>query len=72
MVTPRIEFKARRTAKGWSHAQLAERVGVTPAAVGHWEIGTREPSARNALRLSQALGCKVEDLFTYDAPTDQA
>ncbi len=72
MVTPRIDIERLRRAKGWSQAELARRVGVTQGAVGHWEQGHREPLASSAWKLSQALGCKMEDLFTYDAPTPGA
>lgn len=71
MDTPRIDVKALRTARGWTQAQLAERVGVTQGAVGHWELGHREPLASSAWRLSKALGVPMEDLFTY-APTSRA
>lgn len=71
MDTPRIDVKALRTARGWTQAQLAERVGVSQGAVAHWDLGHREPTASNALRLSQVFGVPMEALFTY-APTSRA
>jgi Zn-dependent peptidase ImmA (M78 family)/DNA-binding XRE family transcriptional regulator len=44
-----------RRAKGFSQAELAERVGVTQAAVSHWEKGSRLPDADVIERISFAL-----------------
>jgi putative molybdopterin biosynthesis protein len=32
-----------RHAAGLSRADIAQELGVTPAAVGHWELGRRVP-----------------------------
>ena len=56
-------LKERRTALGWTQAELAERVGVTRKTVNTVENGVFVPSALLALKLARALGERVEDLF---------
>ena len=56
-------LKERRTARGWTQAELAERVGVTRKTVNTVENGVFVPSALLALKLARALGEPVEALF---------
>ena len=39
------EIRDLRANLGLSQRQLAEKVGVTPNAVQHWEYGLRRPSS---------------------------
>src|SRR5688572_25401999 len=52
-----------RTRKCWSQAELAERAGISRAAVSAIEIDRLVPSVAAALALADAFGCTVEDLF---------
>ena len=52
-----------REAKGWTQAELAERIGVSRKTVNTVENGVFIPSTVVALKLAKALGCAVEDLF---------
>lgn len=52
-----------RQAKGWTQAQLAERVSVSRKSVNTIENGVFVPSTVLALKLAAALGCTVHDLF---------
>jgi molybdate-binding protein/DNA-binding XRE family transcriptional regulator len=45
---------------------LAVRVGISRQSLSTLEAGRSVPSAAVALRLAQALGCQVEDLFWVD------
>jgi putative transcriptional regulator len=56
-------LKDRRTELGLTQAQLAEQVGVTRKTVNTVENGVFTPSATLAIRLAQALGVSVEQLF---------
>jgi len=56
-------LKERRTERGWTQAELAERVGVTRKTVNTVENGVFVPSALLALKLARALGEPVEALF---------
>jgi molybdate-binding protein/DNA-binding XRE family transcriptional regulator len=53
----------KRGAAGLRQQELAARVGVSRQRLSMLESGRGVPSAALALRLAQALGCKVEDLF---------
>jgi DNA-binding XRE family transcriptional regulator len=55
--------KAYRQGRGWTQAELAERAGVSRAAVSALEVGRLVPSVAAALALARALGCTVEALF---------
>lgn len=54
---------ARRQARKWSQAELAERAGISRAAVSAIEIERLTPSVTAALALASALECSVEELF---------
>lgn len=53
-----------REAKGWTQAELAERIGVSRKTVNTVENGVFVPSTVIALKLARALGEPVEALFT--------
>ncbi len=53
-----------RTARGWTQADLAERVGVSRKTINTVENGVFVPSTLLALKLARALECPVENLFS--------
>lgn len=53
-----------RRGQGWSQAELARRLQVSPSAVGMYEQGRREPSLTATLALSRAFGVSVDYLLT--------
>ncbi len=55
--------RERRTARGWSQQELADRAAIARASVSAVEMGRLVPSAAAALALAAALDCRVEDLF---------
>lgn len=57
--------RARRTARGWSQQELADRAGLARASVSAIEIQRLTPSTAAALALAAALDCRVEDLFEF-------
>jgi putative transcriptional regulator len=57
-------IREAREAKGWTQAQLAERIGVSRKTVNTVENGVFVPSTVIALKLARALGEPVEGLFT--------
>lgn len=48
------EIRAARERRGWSQAQLADAVDVSPRSVGNWERGESVPKNR-AARLRMVL-----------------
>jgi putative transcriptional regulator len=57
------DIKHRRTARGWTQAELADEVGVSRKTINTVENGVFVPSTILALRLARALGVSVERLF---------
>lgn len=49
-------LKAARVKKGLSQAELAERIGVSQAAIGQWERGQYAPRGKNLNALNEVLG----------------
>jgi putative transcriptional regulator len=56
-------LKALRSDASLTQAELAEMVGVSRKTVNTVENGVFVPSTILALKLSQALGVRVEQLF---------
>jgi putative molybdopterin biosynthesis protein len=52
-----------RESRGWTQAELARACGLSRQALSAIESGRYVPNTAVALRLAQALGCAVEDLF---------
>lgn len=63
---------ALRRAAGWNQAELAQRLGISPSAVGMYEQGRREPSADMLVRLSRVLGVSVDYLLTGQPATEES
>jgi putative molybdopterin biosynthesis protein len=59
----RASVRERRQLAGLSQGQLATRINVTRQAISAIESGQYSPSTSVALRLAEALNCKVEELF---------
>lgn len=57
-------LKQVRTARSLSQGALAKMSGVTRQAIYAIEAGLYLPTTAVALRLADALGCRVEDLFS--------
>lgn len=56
--------RERRTA-GVTQAQLAERLGVTKAAVSKWELGQSLPDVALLPRIAAYFGISLDDLFAF-------
>jgi len=60
------DLKAKRGERGWTQAELAERVGVSRKTINTVENNVFIPSTILALRLAKALDAPVESLFWLD------
>lgn len=58
-------IQARRLAREWSQAELAQRVGISRAAVSAIEAERLSPSVATALELARVFDCSVEELFGH-------
>jgi putative transcriptional regulator len=55
-----------RAERGLTQLALAEVVGVSRKTINTVENGVFVPSTTLALKLAEALGCGVEDIFSLD------
>ena len=62
----RNRLRELRAERDLTQAALAELVGVSRKTINTIENGVFVPSTLLALKLAQALGLKVEDLFSLD------
>ena len=62
MIGPRIA--ALRRERGLSQSELAQRIQVSPSALGMYEQGRREPSAETMVALAECLGVTTDFLLT--------
>lgn len=56
------QLRAAREQKGLSQAELAEKAGLQPSAVSHFETGRRAPSFDNLRALADALAVTIDYL----------
>lgn len=64
---------ALRREKNMSQYTLAQKLGVSPSAVGMYEQGRREPDCATIVKLSQVFGVSTDFLLTGEAaPCDKA
>ena len=60
---------ALRAERGWSQAELADRLGVSRQTVNALERGKYDPSLPLAFSIARLFGGRIEDVFTpEDAP----
>lgn len=71
--TPGTRIRARRKQLGLTQSALAQRVGLTKAAVSQWENDESEVSGRNLVKLAAALETVESNIFsenaTFSVPT---
>ena len=63
-----VLLKVARARADLTQEELAAKVGVTRKTINTIERGHFVPSTLLALKLAQALGVKVEELFSLEPP----
>ena len=53
-----------RAERGWSQADLAERLEVSRQSVNALETGKYDPSLPLAFRIARLFDARIEDIFT--------
>ena len=56
-------IRVLRAEKGWSQAELAERVHVSRNSINAVENGKFDPSLPLAFRIADVFGLTIEDVF---------
>jgi putative transcriptional regulator len=56
-------IRVLRAEKGWSQADLAEKVGVSRNSINAVENDKFEPSLPLAFRIAESFELKIEDVF---------
>ena len=68
MLGPRIA--ALRREAGLSQAELAQKLGISPSAMGMYEQGRREPSIETVIALAKVFQVTIDYLLTGQ-PSEQ-
>ena len=55
-------LQRHRTSRHLSQGDLAQRTGLQPSAISHFEKGRRSPSLSNLTKLADALGVSLDEL----------
>jgi putative transcriptional regulator len=56
-------LRALRAERGWSQAELAQRLGVSRQSVNAIETGRYDPSLPLAFRIARLFGLSIEAVF---------
>lgn len=59
-------LKKEREKKGWSQAELAEKIHVSRQSVSKWETGKNYPSIEVIIQLSDLFGVTIDELLRSD------
>lgn len=63
----RSRLRELREMRGWSQAQLGERLQVSRQTVNAIETGKYDPSLPLAFAIAALFGMRIEDIFVPDA-----
>ena len=59
-------IKMNRMAQNYTQKQLAQKIGVTHAAISYWENGVNIPNVKDCWLLADALGITIDELVGRD------
>ena len=59
-------IRVLRAEKGWSQAELAEKVGISRNSINAVENDKFDPSLPLAFRIAEIFELKIEDVFLKD------
>ena len=59
-------IKINRIAQDYTQKQLAQKIGVTHAAISYWENGVNIPNVKDCWLLADALGITIDELVGRD------
>lgn len=56
-------IKRIRVLKNITQQEMASALGISPAAISHWETGRRKPDVDDLIAIARFFDCKVDDLI---------
>ena len=59
-------IKVNRIAQNYTQKQLAQKIGVTHAAISYWENGVNIPNVKDCWLRADALGITIDELVGRD------
>lgn len=59
-------IKVNRIAQNYTQKQLAQKIGVTHAAISYWENGVNIPNVKDCWSLADALEITIDELVGRD------
>ena len=59
-------IKVTRIAQNYTKKQLAQKIGVTHAAISYWENGVNIPNVKDCWLLADALEITIDELVGRD------
>lgn len=59
-------IKVNRIAQNYTQKQLAQKIGVTHAAISYWENGANIPNVKDCWLLADALEITIDELVGRD------
>ena len=62
-------FKYHRNRLGLSQSEAADRIGIQPAAVSHFETGIRRPSLNNFIKICNGFQINPSQLLRWNTRT---
>ena len=62
----RSRVRDLREARGWSQAQLGERLAVSRQTINAIETGKYDPSLPLAFRIAREFGEPIESIFLFE------
>jgi putative transcriptional regulator len=63
----RNRLRVLRAERGWSQADLADRLGVSRQSVNAIETGKYDPSLPLAFTIARLFALRIEDIFEDEA-----
>lgn len=58
-----LQLREAREYAGMTQAELAEKTGLQPTAISHFETGSRRPCINNLRKPCKALRCSADSLL---------
>jgi transcriptional regulator with XRE-family HTH domain len=56
-----------RQQKGWTHAELAQQLGMHPNHVGRWEKNQMRPRSKTLEKLAELFGVQLDELVASES-----